>query len=144
MSIQHVALFSLLISFSSLSRSLLAAHSFLFRNTALFILLVKSSLTRWHWWLLFFFFFSHFSTFDDWLCVCVCVRFHCKWSVAFNHFFTCFHPLSLTTLDFHSLIHSFYIHSIEHNGGKKSLTKLNAIDGKKSSFLRAFKWLLVV
>lgn len=124
MSIQHVALFFVL-SFSALAYCWLPIlfHS---EYAALFILLVKSSLTRWHWWLLFF--FSHFSTFDAdsvWVCG----------SIANDPLhltiFTCFHPLSQTTLDFHSLIHSFYIHSIEYNGWKKSLTKLNAFDNKK-------------
>lgn len=74
--------------------------------------------------------------------VCLCARSIANVPLHLT-IFTCFHPLSQTTLDFHSLIHLFFIHSIEYNGWKKSLTKLNAID-KNASFLRPFKWLLVV
>lgn len=102
--------FTMLRSFFSLCLSIL-------EYKALLILLMKSSLARWHWWLLFY--FSHFSTLVDCIfvrirvCVCVCVR-----SVANDPLhFTILHasfPLSPTPLDFHSLIHLFHIHSIEY------------------------------
>lgn len=87
----------------------------LYWNSALFILLVKSSLTRWHWWLLFFFHLLARLTTTVWAGACVC-------SVAFNHFYM-LPPIESNDswfLFIDSFIHLFYIHSTEHNGGEKA------------------------